>query len=149
MNAHISLSWPLSRTVLAIALLLSGMGLSGCAGMGDSFASGAFVDPARYDYYDCKQLEADRKTLATHIKELQALIDKANTGVGGAVVGEIAYRNDYISAKAQAKLAEETWQRNKCHESPPDTAAAAPLTPAAPVKPKGAHSSGRSGNAVY
>jgi hypothetical protein len=124
------------------------MGLSGCAGMGDSFASGAFVDPARYDYYDCKQLEADRKTLATHIKELQALIDKANTGVGGAVVGEIAYRNDYISAKAQAKLAEETWQRNKCHESPPDTAAATPA-PASPAKPKGAHSSGRSGNAVH
>jgi hypothetical protein len=116
--------------------------------MGDSFASGAFVDPAKYEYYDCKQLEADRKTLATHIKELQALIDKANTGVGGSVVGEIAYRNDYISAKAQAKLAEETWQRNKCHESPPDTAAAAPA-PATPVKPNGAHSSGRSGSAIH
>jgi hypothetical protein len=148
MNAHISFSRPSSRTVLAIALLLSGVGLSGCADMGDSFASGAFVDPAKYEYYDCKQLEADRKTLATHIKELQALIDKANTGVGGSVVGEIAYRNDYISAKAQAKLAEETWQRNKCHESPPDTAAAAPA-PAAPVKPNGAHSSGRSGSAIH
>jgi hypothetical protein len=148
MNAHIPFSRPSWRTVLAIALLLSGAGLSGCADMGDSFASGAFVDPAKYDYYDCKQLEADRKTLAGRIKDLQALIDKANTGVGGSIVGEVAYRNDYISAKAQAKLAEETWQRNKCHESPPDAAAATP-TPAPPVKPKGARSSGRAGNAVY
>ena len=39
---------------------------------------------------------------------------KAETGTGGSVVGELAYRNDYISARASAKLAEETWQRNKC-----------------------------------
>lgn len=142
-----------SRTTAALALLVlcTGLcaGLGGCANVGDSFASSAFVDPARYENFDCKQLETERKTLATRTAELQGLIAKADTGVGGSVVGELAYRNDYISARAQAKLAEETWQRNKCVAGSP--AAAAPTTApalAAPVQGKG-HGPARSGSAVY
>src|SRR3954469_23204310 len=112
---HLSL---MSRAT-AVALLALGATLGGCANVGDSFASAAFVDPAKYEQYDCKQLEAERKALATRTAELQGLIAKAETGVGGSVVGELAYRNDYISARAQAKLAEEMWQRNKCVVSSP------------------------------
>lgn len=140
-----------SRMRAAVALLGLGAslcaGLGGCANVGDSFASGAFVDPAKYDQFDCKQLETERKTLATRTAELQGLIDKANTGVGGSVVGELAYRNDYISARAQAKLAEEMWQRNKCAAGSPAAAAPAPA-PAPPADGKG-HGSARSGSAVY
>jgi hypothetical protein len=129
-------------------LLLAGLcaGLGGCADMGDSFASGAFVDPAKYDSFDCKQLESERRTLATKTAELQGLMAKAETGTGGTVVVELAYRNDYISARAQAKLAEETWQRNKCGAAPP--AAATPAPPAAPAQPKG-RGALRSGSGLY
>ena len=73
---------------------------------------------------------------------------KAQTGVAGPVVAELAYRNEYISVRAQAKLAEEAWRRNKCHETPPAAAApAASATPPATDKP--AHSHSRSDNAVY
>jgi hypothetical protein len=142
-----------SRTSAAVALLVLGAGLctglGGCANVGDSFASAAFVDPAKYDQYDCKQLEGERKMLATRTAELQGLIAKAETGVGGSVVGELAYRNDYISARAQAKLTEEMWQRNKCVASSPATATPAPApAPAAPAPGKG-HGSARSGSAVY
>ncbi len=65
MTASITCFKPLRRSAAALALLVFGAGLSGCANLGDSFASGAFVDPARYDYYDCKQLEDERKKLAT------------------------------------------------------------------------------------
>ena len=53
---------------------------------------------------------------------------KADTGVAGPVVSELAYRNEYISARGQARFAEEAWQRNKCQDTPPprDTASAAP-----------------------
>jgi hypothetical protein len=133
----------------AVALLVLCAGLGGCANVGDSFASSAFVDPAKYDQFDCKQLETERKALATRTAELQGLIAKANTGVGGSVVGELAYRNDYISARAQAKLAEETWQRNKCVAGSPAAATPAPApAPAAPAHGKG-HGSARSGSAVY
>jgi hypothetical protein len=141
-----------SRTTV-VALLVLGLGLcsglGGCANVGDSFASAAFVDPAKYDQFDCKQLEGERKAQATRTAELQGLIAKAETGTGGSVVGELAYRNDYISARASAKLAEETWQRNKCVASSPAAATPAP----APAPPAPAHGKGlgpaRSGSAVY
>jgi hypothetical protein len=140
-----------SRGMAAVVLLGLGLctGLGGCANVGDSFASGAFVDPARYDQYDCKQLEGERQRLALTTAELQGLIAKAETGVGGSVVGELAYRNDYISTRASAKLAEETWRRNKCVASSPAAAAPAPApAPAAPAYGKG-HGSARSGSAIY
>jgi hypothetical protein len=142
--------WLTSRAT-AVALLVLGTGLAvslgGCADVGDSFASAAFVDPAKYEQYDCKQLEGERKSLATRTAELQGLIAKAQTGTGGSVVGELAYRNDYISTRASAKLADETWQRNKCVASSAAAAAPAPV-PAAPAPGKG-HGSAKSGSAIY
>ena len=49
-------------------------------------------------------------------------MDKAQTGAGGAVVSELAYRNDYIAVRGQAKMADEAWRRNKCRETPPGDA---------------------------
>jgi hypothetical protein len=129
------------RAASLLALLALGSGLAGCADIGDK-VSFAFADPAKYDYYDCKQLEAERKTLATRIAELQGLMAKADTGAAGPVVAELAYRNDYVAIRGQSKLAEEAWQRNKCHESPPGA-------PEPPANAKGARPPMRSGNAVY
>jgi hypothetical protein len=145
---------PPLRAATAALLLAAGLAasLGGCANIGDSMASSAFVDPAKYDNFDCKQLEAERKSLATRTAELQGLMAKAETGTGGAVVVELAYRNDYISARAQAKLAEEMWQRNKCVATLPAAATAVAPAPApvAPGKGKGqGHGSTRSGSAVY
>jgi hypothetical protein len=125
-----------------------GLGLGGCADMGDTMTT-AFADPARYELYDCKQLEPERKTLATRAAELQGLMAKANTGVAGPVVAELAYRNEYIAVRGQAKFAEEAWRRNKCHESPPSAAPAVgpPFTPQAIQRP--ARAPAPSANAVY
>jgi hypothetical protein len=135
----ISSSRPPPRAAMAMVLLALGLGLGvglgGCAQMGESMSS-AFVDPAKYDLYECKQLETERKTLATRAAELQGLMAKAETGVAGPVVAELAYRNDYIAVRAQSKLAEEAWRRDKCHDSPPGTAAPA-VTPAPPPAAKG------------
>jgi hypothetical protein len=140
-NPH---SQPLLRAATAMALLALGVGLNGCAEMSDSMST-AFADPAKYEFYECKQLEAERTTLANRAAELQGLMAKADTGVAGPVVAELAYRNEYISVRGQARFAEQAWQRNKCHESPP--AAAAPKAP--PANAKGAQPPVRSGNAVY
>jgi len=113
--------------------LIFSLGLAGCASsvseIGDNMTL-AFVDPAKYDYYDCKLLETERKTIANKIQELERLMAKAQTGVGGPVVAELAYRNDYISYRGQAKVADEAWRKNKCHDSPPTPdAASATATP--------------------
>ena len=132
---------------LGLALVL---GLAGCASMGDNMST-AFADPAKYELYECKQLEPERKALAARLVDLQGLMAKAETGVGGTVVAELAYRNDYISVRAQTKLADEAWRRNKCRESGPADAAA-PAAPSASLPlsgVKGARSPSRSGSAVY
>ena len=117
----------IQRCLAALALVGLGAGLSGCAGMSDAI-SPAFADPAKYDLYDCKQLESERKSLAARTAELQGLMTKAETGVAGPVVAEMAYRNDYIALRGQSKLAEEAWQKNRCQE-PKSEARPAPVPP--------------------
>lgn len=118
-----------------LMLLASAAALCGCAGMSETVAP-AFADPGKYELYDCKQLEAERKSLASRTADLKKLMDKAETGAGGAVVSELAYRNDYVSVRGQAQFAEDAWRRNKCRETPPEAAApAAPPSPAAAAKP--------------
>jgi hypothetical protein len=135
---------PLPRAALAAALAVLGAGVSGCAQMSDGMST-AFADPAKYELYDCKQLEAERKSLTVRTTDLQGLMAKAQTGVAGPVVSELAYRNEYIAVRGQAKFAEDAWQRGKCHASTPGAAApAAPAAPAAAPKP-----SSRSSSAVY
>jgi hypothetical protein len=117
--------------------------------MSDSMTT-AFADPAKYDLYECKQLETERKNLANRAAELQGLMAKANTGVAGPVVAELAYRNEYVSVRGQARFADEAWERNKCHASPPAAAAEAPgLAPVPPAHAKGRRPAVSSGSAVY
>ena len=127
-----------SHSLAALALVALGAGLSGCAGMSDTI-SPAFADPAKYDLYDCKQLEPERKSLAARTAEVQGLMTKAETGVAGSVVAEMAYRNDYIALRGQSKLAEEAWQKNRCHESKPE-ARPAPVPPSITAPAKGKRS---------
>jgi hypothetical protein len=149
MTVRLCHSLPSPRAVSLTALLVLSFGLGGCADMSDSMTS-AFADPAKYDFYDCKQLEAERKNLATRSAELQGLMAKAETGVAGSVVSELAYRNDYVAVRGQSKLAEEVWRRNNCHPSPPAAAADAPgLVPEPPANAKGRRSPISSGSAVY
>jgi hypothetical protein len=142
----------LPRLVLALALSALGFGVSGCADMNENMTA-AFADPAKYELYDCKQLEAERKTLATRQAELQGLISKAETGTGGTVVAELAYRNDYIAVRGQSHYADEAWRKNRCRASPPGPA----TTSGTPTAPSGRAPSAnavppqpsRAGSAVY
>lgn len=129
-----SLSSSLRPGCAVVALLAAGFALSGCAGVSETIAP-AFADPAKYELYDCKQLEAERKALAARTAELQKLMDKAETGAGGAVVSELAYRNDYVAVRGSAQLAEDAWRRNRCGETPPDAKPAASTPQRPDIKP--------------
>jgi hypothetical protein len=120
------------RALAGGALLALGVTLSGCADMGDSMTT-AFADPAKYELWDCKQLEPERKSLANRAAELQGLMAKAETGAAGPLVAEMAYRNEYLTVRGQAHFAEEAWRKNNCHETPP-APAAPPAKPAARSK---------------
>jgi len=132
---------PLSRARAAAVLALA-LALPGCADMSDTMSL-AFADPAKYELYDCKQLEPERRRLAARSAELQGLMAKAETGAGGAIVAEVAYRNEYIATRGQSRLAEQAWQKNRCRETLPGEAmpVAPPPAPAAPPS--------RAGRSVY
>jgi len=134
---HPSLSFAAAAAVLLVAL-----GLGGCASMSDGMST-AFADPAQYDLYDCKQLETSRKALVARTAELQGLMSKAETGAGGAVVAELAYRNEYIAVRGQAKFAEEAWQKNRCATAAPPAAAPVPPVIAPAPDAKGARAAKR------
>ena len=134
-----------ARAFAGAALLACTMSLAGCADMSDGMTS-AFADPAKYQLYDCKQLETERKSLSTRMAELQGLMNKAQDGFAGPVVAEVAYRNDYIALRGQAKNAEAAWVQNKCRETP--AKAAAPTSPPPAVADKSSRPSMRSGSAV-
>jgi hypothetical protein len=68
---------------------------------------------------------------------------KAETGVAGSVVSELAYRNDNVALRGQLRFADEAWRKNRCRESPAAPAAAAGPPPPAPAPPS------RAGSAVY
>jgi len=130
------------RAAAGGALLAIGVMLSGCAGMGDSVGdsmTAAFADPAKYELWDCKQLEPERNRLAKRIAEVQALMAKAETGTAGPLVAEVAYRNEYLTVRGQAHFAEEAWRKNNCHETPP-----APAAPPAKPAPKS-----KTGSAIH
>jgi hypothetical protein len=143
MTSSASIVPALLRAAAALALFSLGLALSGCADMSDGMTT-AFADPAQYELYDCKQLETERKGLATRAAELQGLMAKAETGVGGTVVSELAYRNEYVAVRGRTRFADEAWRKNKCREG------AASATPGPPTRPdiKPAPPS-RSGSAVY
>jgi hypothetical protein len=154
MIARILYDKALPRAAAVAAWLALGVALSGCAGgmseVSDSMtldnATLAFVDPARYDFYDCKQLQNERKNLAKAAEDLKKQMEKADTGFAGPVVSEMVYRNDYLSNRGQARLAEQTWKRNNCHETLPDPLEATATKPG-DGKTKPVRS--RAGSAVY
>jgi len=120
----------LARRAAATVVVCLAAAASGCSSMSDSVVATAFVDPARYDLYDCAQLRTARTANAARLKELNGLMDKARTGVAGSTVAEVAYGNDLVTTRAQSKLLDEVWQRNRCDSEPlppqkPDPAATA------------------------
>lgn len=106
------------------------MSLGACASGGDSgFGSSVFVDPSKYDLYNCQQLATARKTANDRVVELEGLMAKAETGAGGTLVSGLAYQTDYRSTRAQRDAIDEKIARNNC------SAEVAP--PAAPAAPPG------------
>lgn len=131
----------------AVCLALGSL-LSGCANMSDGMTS-AFADPSKYDLYNCKQLETERKALTVKLAELQGLMNKAQGGVGGPVVAEVAYRNEYIAVRGQLKNADAAWAINKCRDTPPSKTADTPPPPVADKPASVRANPSRPGSGIY
>jgi hypothetical protein len=130
----------LTKLTRFFALAATAGALSGCASAGLD-ESTFFADPAAFAMYDCKQLAVARDAYIKRVEELQGLMTKAETGAGGSVIAEVAYRPDYLSAQARLKSANAAWERNRC-ETVTDPALGRP-------KPGTVPPAGRSKGRVY
>lgn len=102
------------------------LGLGACAsGGGSPFGSSVFVDPSKYDLYNCQQLATARKAADDRVVELEGLMAKAETGAGGALVSGLAYQTDYRAQRAQRDAIDEKLASNNCSAelAPPPAAA--------------------------
>ena len=119
----------LSGVLRFAALCAVAISLGACASGGDSgFGSSVFVDPSKYDLYNCQQLATARKTTNDRVVELEGLMAKAETGAGGALVSGLAYQTDYRAQRAQRDDIDTKMARNNCSAE-----LAAPATPGAPA----------------
>lgn len=108
------------RSTHAVAFAILALLLGGCAS-GD-VRSSIFVDPSRYDLYDCPQLATARVAAEKRVADLQSLIAKADTGFAGPVVSGLAYKTDFSAAVAQRDLIDQKMAANNCPAQPPPVA---------------------------
>ncbi|HTV35479.1 MAG TPA: hypothetical protein VMF12_03530 [Xanthobacteraceae bacterium] len=85
--------------------------LAGCGGDG---VGALMVDPGRYEGYHCQGLAEQWKALLAREKQLRNLIDKANEGGGGEVIGALAYSTDYQTVLEREKVLKRTAEEQKC-----------------------------------
>lgn len=119
--------------VLRMAVLGAvAMSLGACASPGEGgFGSSVFLDPAKYELYNCQQLLTARKDVNNRVLELEGLMAKAETGAGGALVSGLAYQTDYRAQRAQRDDLDARIARDNCGAE-----VAPPAAPAAPPKRK-------------
>jgi hypothetical protein len=84
--------------------------LAGCAGEGPLI----FGEAGKYQYHNCEQLVTWAKAQSKREQELKALIEKAEQGAAGALVGAIAYRSDYIAVGEDLRVIEATARNKNC-----------------------------------
>lgn len=104
------------RTEVAALFGLLATGLAGC-GLGNDPGS-LFVDPGRDAAYHCSDLAARWKVLLDREKDLRNLMDKANQGGGGALIGSLAYGTDYDSVLTEKKIVQREAIEKKCELTP-------------------------------
>ncbi len=88
--------------------------LGGCAMNTDTLNANLMSDPLKYEFYDCRQMEVQMKSLVVNEQKLHDLIVRAEQGTGGGVIATLAYKNDYLKVRADIQLLRQAQVRRNC-----------------------------------
>ena len=107
---------PVRRSAAAVVgIVLAGAVLTACS-TGSETSFSLFVDPGKYQYHSCAQIATETKTWSRREQELKSLMDKADQSAGGAAVGLIAYKAEYVAAGEELELLRSTARSKKCEQ---------------------------------
>ena len=94
-------------------VLVAAAALSACSTTAD-FSMTPLVNPGKYQFHSCDQIAVAAKGQAARRDELQGLINRAEQGAGGVVVGALAYRTDLASTNQELQILEATAREKNC-----------------------------------
>jgi hypothetical protein len=106
---------PLAVATVLVGIVLAGAALTACSSASETSFS-LFVDPGKYQYHSCAQIAGEMKNWSKREKELQALMDRAEQSAGGAAVGLIAYKAEFVAAQEELELLQSTARSKKCEQ---------------------------------
>jgi hypothetical protein len=102
-----------ARAAGLAGILLFGATLGACS---SSSSFSIFADPGKYDYYTCTQIADAVKGQTQHLQDVKTLIDKADQSTGGAAVGFIAYKADYVATKEELESLRSAGRSKSCDQ---------------------------------
>jgi len=105
----------LAAPLAAAGIVLAGAMLAACSSSSDSSFS-IFAEPGKYQYYNCAQIAAEMKSRSAREQELKALMDRADQSVGGAAVGFIAYKAEYVAIGEELGMLQSTARSKNCEQ---------------------------------
>jgi hypothetical protein len=107
----------LTRTRLGGAVLLAAA-LGGCAGL-TATVGDPFIAPGKFNFLRCPDLATRLETAETRQRELQALMERSGSGIGGNTVNMFVYRPDLDGVDAELKALRQTSAEKNCPENGP------------------------------
>jgi hypothetical protein len=104
------------RAAVQASVALASLFLAACS-LGSEPGFTVFADPGKYQFYSCEQVAGDLKYWLQREQELKQLMDRADQGAGGAAVGLIAYKADYVAAGEELDLLHAAAREKKCAQA--------------------------------
>ena len=96
----------------AVAAVFAAACVAGCS-YNDDLAS-AIVAPGKYELYTCENLNIRGREAAKRERELKALMERSEQGVGGAFVNILAYRTEYLTVRGELMQMERAASAKNC-----------------------------------
>ena len=97
------------RKKLGAAMMLATLG--GCA---TSLSVDPFVAPAKFQFLRCDDIAKRLVAAKSREQELRALMDRAETGVGGPAVNMLVYQPDFQTNQSELRQLREAAVEKQC-----------------------------------
>jgi hypothetical protein len=104
------------RAVAGVALAGVALAASLLAACSTSSESGVslFAEPGKYQYHSCEQIAEAMKNYSARRQELKTLMDRAEQSAGGAAVGFIAYKAEYVATGEELESMQSSARSKNC-----------------------------------